>query len=88
MYTDHFVMMDSWYVYSEGFVGYYDLVINGEDKLVAFYKDVRDATKAAQIHCLTQVAKMKQLENIYPDWINRHIRKRAHIERADETSMV
>ena len=31
--TDHFVAMDSWYVYSEGFVDYYDLVINGEVKM-------------------------------------------------------
>ena len=85
MYTDHFVMMNSWYVYSEEFVDYYDLIINGEVKMLAFYKDVRNAMKAAQIHCLTQVAKIKEPEKIYPDWINRYIQKRAHIESTDET---
>ena len=83
--TDYFIKMDSWHVYSEGFVGYFDLVVNGKVEMVAFYKDVRDAIKAAQIHCLTQVAKMKQPEHDYPNWVKRYIQKRESIEVEDKS---
>ena len=83
--TDHFVKMNSWHVYSEGFMGYYDLQVNGKVEMIAFYKDVRDAVKAVQIHCLTQVAKMHQPNDSYPEWVNRYIRKRENIEIADES---
>ena len=54
-------------------------------EMVAFYKDVRDAIKAAQIHCLTQVAKMKQPEHDYPNWVKRYIQKRESIEVEDKS---
>ena len=57
----------------------------GFEYLRDMYADIRHYSVKMYKDCLTQVAKMKQSENKYPNWINRHIQKRENIEIVDQT---